>query len=189
VRLFVAVDVDDRTRALMAGARDAIQSVLSTAGVAPRVTWVKEEAAHVTLRFIGEISEDTLDPIKRALGKRHHIAPFDIEWDHVGTFPAGRHPRVIWIGPSANVGAMTALAADINSRLEPIVGAGESRPFNAHITLGRVKDPGRSVDWPRALAAVRWTPTVTRVDHVTLYSSRTSPKGAIYTALATVRLG
>jgi RNA 2',3'-cyclic 3'-phosphodiesterase len=187
VRLFVAVDIDDDTRAQLGRAREAFQSVLSSARVPPRVTWVNEESAHVTLRFIGETREETADAIRERLGQHFPARPFEVAWDRVGTFPSGSKPRVVWIGGAADDG-LSSLAGMVNARLEPLLGPGESRPFKAHITLGRIKEPGKGADWPRALAAVRWAPTITRIDHVTLYASRTSPKGAVYTPLVTTRL-
>jgi 2'-5' RNA ligase len=83
---------------------------------------------------------------------------------------------------------MAALAAHVNRQLDPLIGPGETRPFNAHITLGRVRDAGRQVPWAAALDAVKLRPTKTRVDHVTLYASRLSPKGPTYTAVCRARL-
>jgi 2'-5' RNA ligase len=182
VRLFVAVDIDDETRRQLGSAREAVQAVLAKARVPPRVTWVKDEAAHVTLRFIGETPEGRVEQITQAIARRFDVAPVEIRWQHVGSFPQGNRPHVIWIG-AARDSDLATLAAAVEARLTPIVGPGESRPFTAHITLGRVKESGKSVDWPQALAAVRWTPTITRIDHITLYASRTSPKGPTYTSL------
>ena len=182
MRLFVAVDIDDDTRAQLAKAREALQPLLSNARVSPRVTWVKEELAHVTLRFIGETQEETAAAIQQRLAARFAAAAFEMTWDRVGTFPSGNHPRVVWIGATTS-DRLASLADMVNKRLEPVVGPGESRPFTAHITLGRVKEPGKGVDWARALEAVRWQRTTTQIDHVTLYISHTSPKGATYTPL------
>jgi 2'-5' RNA ligase len=188
VRLFVAVDIDDQTRAQLASVRESIQSVVSTARVPPRITWVKEEAAHVTLRFIGETTDATVGIVKQTLERRFDSEPFDVEWQRVGTFPGGRHPRVIWIGSSANSTPLSTLADEVNERLASIVGPGESRPFSPHVTVGRVKEPGGGVDWPQVIAAAHWKPIISRIDHVTLYASRTSPSGATYTALTRASL-
>ena len=184
MRLFIAIDIDDATRAQLGAARDAIQAVVDEARTPARVTWVKPEVAHVTVRFIGETPDHTLQAIQDALGTVT-VAPVDVRWERIGTFGGMRHPRVIWVAPANETPALTHLAEQINAELDPIVGPGEARPFKPHVTLGRVKDPGRGVDWERALAAVQFTPTVTRVDHVTLYQSRLSPKGPTYTALST----
>ena len=188
MRLFVAIDIDDDTRRQLAAARDAIRAVVDRARVPPRVTWVKAEAAHVTVRFIGETPDHTSRAIEQAIAHPFETAPFDIRWERLATFRGRRGPSVIWIGSSADTDAIARLAGEIDQRLDPLVGAGESRPLKPHVTLGRVKDPGKGVDWPRALVARAWVPTTTHVDHVTLYVSRTLADGATYTPLCKVAL-
>jgi len=185
MRLFVAVDIDPETRAQLGEARDAMQAALLTSRVPPRVTWVKPENAHVTLRFIGEASEATAIRIGAALKQMTGATGFDVSWDRLGGFPNDRRPRVVWIGPRS-ADALADLAQQVNDVLTPIVGPGESRPFAPHLTLGRVKEPGAGVDWPRAYAARTWVATLTRVDHLTLYLSRLSSKGPTYTAVSRV---
>jgi 2'-5' RNA ligase len=187
MRLFVAVDIGDALRGQLAPARAAIETVIARARVPPRVVWTRDEQAHVTLRFIGETDDEQAAAIRAALSHDIPIAPFEVQWDRVGTF-GGREPRVIWIGGHASPDAFAALVDEVNRRLEPLVGPGELRPFRAHVTLGRVKDPGRGVDWARALEAVRLRPAITRVDHATLYVSRLSPRGPTYTAICTAQL-
>jgi 2'-5' RNA ligase len=183
MRLFIAIDIDDRTRAQFTAARDAIERVVRTARVPPRITWVKPEAAHVTLRFIGETADDDVPAIQQALSAVR-VTRFTLTWETVGTFGGTKNPRVIWIAPTDGRDACIALATHVNAELDRLTGPGEARPFKPHLTLGRVREPGRQVDWPRALAAVHWTPTVTTVARVVLYRSRLSPKGATYTAVS-----
>ena len=183
MRLFVAVDIDKETRAGLVAVRDGIHGVIAQARVPPRVAWVKPEIAHVTLRFIGETSDDTVWAIQNALNGVV-VTPFDIVWDTIGTFGGTRNPRVIWVGTSSGVDAFVDLAADLNARLDRLIAREPARPFRPHVTVGRVRDPGTQVNWTAALAAVQMPRTVTRVDHVTLYRSHLSPKGPTYTALS-----
>jgi RNA 2',3'-cyclic 3'-phosphodiesterase len=183
MRLFVAADIDDETRAQLASVREAIQHALDRAAIVPRVGWVKDESAHVTLRFIGEVSDTIGESVQEALRQPLPGDAFEVQWSRVGTFPGGRNPRVVWVGCSRGADELAALAMAVDARLAPIVGPIESRPFKAHLTIGRVKEPGKGADWTQALAAASFAPTVTRVDHATLYLSKTSPKGPIYTAL------
>ena len=183
MRLFVAVDIDDDTRAQLVAARRSIESVIAQARVPPRVTWVNPELAHVTLRFIGETPETHLAAIQDALGSLA-IDPFDVVWDAVGAFGGVHRPRVLWVAPATAVEPFRRLATRVSAILDPLIGPGEAREFKPHITLGRVRDAGRGADWRAALAAVALTPSVTRVDQVTLYESRLSPKGPTYTAVS-----
>lgn len=184
MRLFIAIDPDDGTRAQLAAAREAIQRVVEQSRVPPRITWVAPGAAHVTLRFLGHVPDDILPAIQGAL-TAIRVVPFEVHWETVGTFGGLRNPRVVWVAPTAGAEALTALADQVNGQLDSVVGRGESRPFKPHLTLGRVREAGGRVDWARALATVSWTPTITRVDRVVLYESRLSPKGPTYTALST----
>jgi RNA 2',3'-cyclic 3'-phosphodiesterase len=180
VRLFAAVDVDDDTRAAIGEVRRHLQAALLAAPAPPRVTWVREDAAHVTLRFIGEVGPETAVAIRAALAAPIRVPPFELQWDRLGRFPGGRAPRVIWVGASRGADQLARLARMVGERLDPIVGADEPRPFTAHVTIGRIKDPGRGFDWRAALAAVTLAPTITHTDHVTLYRSHLSPKGPSY---------
>ena len=149
----------------------------------PRITWVAPGAAHVTLRFLGHVPDDMLSTIQGAL-TAIRVAPFEVRWETVGTFGGLRNPRVIWVAPTLGTDQLKSLAEQVNTQLDPVVGPGESRPFKPHLTFGRVREAGRRVDWAQALAAVRWTPTVSLVDRIVLYESRLSPKGPTYTALS-----
>ena len=180
MRLFVAVDIDEATRTQLTDARAAIERVLEGARVPPRVTWVKHDAAHVTLRFIGEAPESTATQIEQALRAEGLGRPFQVCWNHLGAFPNTRRPRVLWVGPQS-IEKLASLADAVSARLKPLVGPDETRTFKPHVTLARVKESGAGVDWSQALAAAAWGGTTTHIDHVTLYLSRLSPKGPTYT--------
>ena len=201
MRLFVAAEIDDQTRARLPRVRDAIEPVIARGVVPPRVTWVKPESAHVTLRFIGEVADAVGERAVSVLASGFDMPPFEIRWEHLGTFPPVRRtdedqpgrrrhfPKVIWIGAGSGREPLARLAQLVNDRLMPILGDSESRPFKAHLTIGRVRDAGRGVDWSEALAQAPLEPTTTLVDHVTLYQSTLSAKGPTYTALCAASLG
>jgi 2'-5' RNA ligase len=153
------------------------------------VVWIKDEAAHVTVRFIGAVDDGRVPAIEAALHEPIEIGPFDLEWSIVGTFPSAGAPRVVWLGATNDLEPIRQLATLVNARLDALVGAGESRPLTPHLTLARIKEPGRGVAWAQALAGVKTTPTLSRIDHVTLYESHTGPKGSTYTVRMRTPLG
>ena len=183
MRLFLAADIDAETRRRLATVEDELRAGFAEARVPPRITWVDPLVAHVTVRFIGETSEETAVRVQSALAALRFRA-FAVTWGTLGTFGGNRHPRSIWVGPIAGQDGFARLAQDIDARLDPVIGAGSARPLTPHLTLGRVRDRGTGVDWARALQAVTFTPTVTRIEHVTLYQSRLSSKGPTYTAMS-----
>lgn len=185
MRLFVAVGVSEETRAALRDLRGQLEPQLHQAARPPRVTWVNPSVAHVTVRFIGDVDDTVAADITTALSAPFGQPAFTAIWTTVGAFPQGRSPRVVWLGGTAGQDEFAALARDVNARLDGVIGPGESRPFRAHVTIGRVKDPGRGVDWPRLLTSLRVAPIASVVDRLTLYRSRTSPTGPAYDAVAT----
>lgn len=183
MRLFVAVDVGDETRAQLRAVRGQLEAVMAQAATPPRVTWVSEERAHVTIRFIGQVTPESAAAVEKALSEPLDVPALEVEWHGVGVFPGNRAPRVVWIGCAAGADQLAAVAERVNERVAPIVGPGEERPFRAHLTLARVKDPGRRFDWRGSIAAIDSGSTRTHVDHATLYRSHLSPKGPTYTQL------
>jgi RNA 2',3'-cyclic 3'-phosphodiesterase len=184
VRLFVAIDVSDETRAQLRRVREQLAQRLATVARPPRVTWVADDAAHVTIRFIGEVPDSVAEQVRAAMAPPLAGPAYTIGFSDVGVFPKGSRPRVVWIGANRGQEETAAIAAAVNQRLDPIIGAGESRPFRAHLTLARVKEP-TPFDWSAALATIDSGHTRSLVDHVTLYQSRTSPVGPTYTPLCT----
>jgi 2'-5' RNA ligase len=192
MRLFVAVAISDETRAALRHVRLAVERAVAAAPVPPKITWVNESAAHVTVRFIGDVDEASAAAAAAALSPPIALAAFDVRWATVGVFPPGRAgrrcPRAIWIGAAAGAEQLADIAAAVNHRLQHSVGAGDERPYSPHLTVGRVRLPGKGVDWAEVIAAARPAPSISRVDRLTLYRSDLSSRGPTYTPICRVEL-
>ncbi|MCK5319202.1 MAG: RNA 2',3'-cyclic phosphodiesterase [Anaerolineales bacterium] len=104
------------------------------------VRWVRSEGIHLTLKFLGEISNSNLGEIGQALGrevKRHPF--FTLHVGGFGCFPNRRRPRVLWIGITEENGTLAQVQTVIEEKLVPLGYGKEGRPFHPHLTLGRVK--------------------------------------------------
>src|ERR671910_944127 len=126
MRLFVAADVSEQTRAQLVSVREQLESSLAGARKPPRITWVKPENAHVTMRFIGEVAEDRAAVIRTALNGHFTMPPFEVRWSTAGTFPAGRSPHVVWLGATAGAEELSRLAHAVSDRLQPIIGPAQA---------------------------------------------------------------
>ena len=104
MRLFVAVEASDATRAGLRALRARLEPRLA-ASRPPRVTWVNPDTAHVTLRFLGEVADDLAPALVSALAPEFPVAPFDVRFDRLGAFPGVRRPQAIWIGASGAAGS------------------------------------------------------------------------------------
>jgi 2'-5' RNA ligase len=188
MRLFVAVDVDDAVRDEMRRVRGALEARLSAFSRPPRITWVSPDAAHVTVRFVGEVDEKVAAALSAAFAAAFDVERFTVRWEGLGGFPGGRSPRTLWIGATQGSDGLEAIARLVASRVDAIVAPGEARPFRGHLTLARVRDVDRRIDWRDLLATVACGPVSSAVEAVTLYRSQLSPRGPTYTALTRASL-
>lgn len=186
-RVFVAVDVGAAVRTEAARVIQAITNKIDAVKTPPKISWVKPAALHVTLRFIGAVDEAVLPTLCQQLAPPFAMAPFEVEWRGVGTFPSPRHPRALWLGVVAGGSPLGALEAEVSRRLAGTIDP-ETRPLLPHLTLGRIKMAGAGVDWPRLLQSVEVRGARSLVDRVTLYRSHLSQRGPHYTGLVSAPL-
>jgi RNA 2',3'-cyclic 3'-phosphodiesterase len=183
MRLFVAVDIDDRTRARVARVIDALRSVMEETGSASRVSWIAPDRLHLTLQFIGEVSEHVAAAIQVRLRPPFDHPLFEMRFNRIGTFPPGGRPRVVWLGIHRGADGLAGLHEEVQRRLEDVAFRRESRAFSPHLTVGRFKQGGTRADVERLTRVAFGRAGGCTIDHVTLYQSRLSPRGPTYTPL------
>jgi len=152
--------------------------------VASGVVWVARDNVHVTLKFLGSVETARLGDVERALATAvaDHGA-FDLDVRGLGAFPSNTRPRVLWAGVGAGAADVTTLAARTDETLAALGFPREARPFAAHVTLGRVREPRVDPGFGQALSAAEAFGCV-RIGQVSLMRSQLSPRGARYTVLA-----
>jgi len=183
VRLFVAAEIGER----LAGRAEELIHELEkrTADAAPRarLTWLAANRLHITIRFIGEVDDVRAAAIVAALQSPIDVQPFDLTLAGTGTFPEHGPPRVVWTGIEQGRDGLIALEREVRSRLTTFARPPEGRPYSPHLTLARVREAAglRSASLLEGLED-RSIGT-TRIDTITLFESRLSPKGSIYVPL------
>jgi len=104
------------------------------------VRWVKVENIHLTIVFLGSVTEETIAGVKLKAGSiAEKFSAFQIRLNGVGTFPNWRRPRVLWIGLDGEIGGLSDLRDELQGALEELGFRPENRPFRPHLTLGRFK--------------------------------------------------
>ena len=187
MRLFVGVTLAEHVRAAADG---VVRKLRRRLDERVRVSWVPLEKMHVTVRFIGQVSDEAGQQIVDALRPPIHVVAFELALDHCGVFPSHGSPHVLWIGLEEGFASLQAIHDELNARLRPLGLAPEDRPFTAHLTLARVKHaPRRSGAWVReALQDIAVPPARCPIDQVTVFSSRLSPRGSTYTPVIHIPL-
>lgn len=188
VRAFIAVDLPDDLRQALGRVSRHLQEELK--GVPIR--WVPPENIHLTLKFLGEVSTRNLPLLQEMLrGEVADRRPFEFGVGELGAFPDLKQPRVIWVGVKGP-DELDALHYVIETAMERLGYARESRPFTPHLTLGRLSRNAGPQDIRRVSEVLRKTKVgflgSARVEEVHLYRSDLYPTGAVYTRLFTAPL-
>lgn len=135
LRLFVAADLPDSLK-------DAVEEEAASQPAAVGVKWVKPFQLHFTLKFLGHLEEDKVPEIDRLLEKAAASCPFlSLKLDDCGAFPSPAKARVVWLGCSGDTEEMKALALDIDGKMTRVGVEREKRPYQAHLTLARCRNP------------------------------------------------
>jgi 2'-5' RNA ligase len=174
-RLFVAIDLPESTRDLLAGLDPHIRGV----------RWTDLAQMHLTLGFYGEVPEETDLALREKLSAIEFGA-FFLPIVGVGTFPAKGAPKIIWIG----VGKAHPHLFQIHKRVqEGALTAGlepELRPWHPHITIARCKDVSAQSLRKFLQSHADFDAGMVHVDAFHLYSSKLTPAGPIHTRELTV---
>jgi len=188
MRLFLAIDPDERARATLADVLAHAAEALGPAASALR--WMTPDSVHLTLHFLGDVASDRARLLIDALKPRAAAAPFRISLDRFGAFPPSGPPRTIWLGLGAGTEDVNAVHAELGRRLTALGFASESRPFSPHLTVARVRDQHRSrVQGIRgALASIRLPPLEWTVSRALLYESDLSGPRPRYTEVGHLEL-
>ena len=157
------------------------------------VKWVDPNSIHITLKFLGEISADSIDELMLAIEESAQgIQPFQLEVREVGAFPNLERPQVLWVGVKGELVKITQLQKNIESNTEQLGFRRESRAFSPHLTLGRVRDeagPNERQRLGKLLTDTIFTGLHNvDVEAVNLIRSQLTPTGPIYTCISSVKL-
>src|SRR5439155_18576269 len=125
MRLFIAIDLDDAIR------QKIVRFVEGVSGFAPDVRWMKPEALHLTLKFIGEFPDVKLEELKAALAGVQSPA-FDITFSSSGFFPTAKAARVFWVGVHADE-RLPKFAAAVDDAVAKLGIEREARAYTPHL--------------------------------------------------------
>jgi 2'-5' RNA ligase len=175
-------------RALLALA-DTLRDRVVRLAPRARVSWVGEGRVHLTLAFIGEVDEGRAADVLGALRPALSGSPFEVSVHGVSVFPARGSPRVLWVGVGDGRDRLLQLERDVRGRLQAVGVVSEDRAYHPHLTLARVREAG-GLRVARLLEGIGDARVGTfRVDAITLFQSRLSPRGPSHVALQRTALG
>jgi 2'-5' RNA ligase len=197
MRSFIAIELSPEIKDSLA----QIQSHLKYSGADAK--WTSKEDIHLTMKFLGEIDGKKLEQVKRILDEIGKLSkPFEIRIKDIGAFPTIDFPRVIWVGLDKGAEESAILAGRIDEALSKIGFEKESRPFAAHLTIGRVRSPKNKEALKEKIMSYGCQPCdeaaskrraglnlpYAIADTIMLFQSTLTPHGPIYTKLHEAKL-
>jgi len=184
MRTFIAIELPEH----ITGALENVQKTLRSFNL--NIRWVEPEKIHLTLKFLGDIPPEAVEPIGRVLFESvRGYDPISLTAKGSGAFPGIRNPRVIWVGLSGQVPRLKTLQQFLEENLAPLGFGKEKRTFKGHLTLGRIKGSVDPVKLNAALNEVMDFETEPFLaDRIFLFQSDLKPTGPVYTKITSAAL-
>lgn len=186
-RTFIAIDSDAALQRRAGGVIDRLQPY------APGARWIEEEDLHLTLLFLGDLSDaEIAETCSGAEWVAKANAPFRLRVQGVGAFPDVARPRAVWLGTGEGREAVCRLQTDLDDALAHLIVRPEKRGFVPHWTLARLgrRQDRVSDNLAETLAGLADHDTgELSVAEIVVFASELRPAGPEYYSLARCRLG
>ena len=178
-RLFVSLNLPDNAIERIVGLRDNICGN-------ENIKWEPKDKLHLTLKFIGDVSEETMTEISNELHFIERYSGIKCSFNKFGFFYRDEKPTILWAGLKVD-DLLISLIKDLNQKLGKFSIPTEKRNFNPHITLLRIKnDPG--ISFVNNFKNFTFEPILFKANSVTLYKSILHPVGSEYIEIKNYKL-
>ncbi|MEM0384357.1 MAG: RNA 2',3'-cyclic phosphodiesterase [Candidatus Caldarchaeum sp.] len=183
VRAFIAVDVsDEETVRNIVNVQNELMSVVRE-GLKP----VEPQNLHLTIRFLGEVSDADVQLVVEALS-RVDAKQFTMSLKGLGYFPGGGRVNVVWAGVDQGEEELKKIHDNLEKLLSGIRIEKDSR-FSPHLTICRVKFLKDKQSLLDVISRNRQTFFGRqRVDRISLKKSVLTSSGPVYSDLAVRRI-
>jgi 2'-5' RNA ligase len=188
-RTFIALELNEALQRFLGEIISRVSQEL------PDLRWIDPSGIHLTLAFLGELTDVQLAEAAYASEEASQEAtPFEYRIKGLGVFGSSLQPRVIWMGiedlPSGKIQGSPLLQLHrlLTKKLELHGFEIEKRPFSPHLTLARIKQP-LSPDEQQRLQRLLHSKQagasspIYRVNNLCVMKSELSRTGALYTCL------
>lgn len=179
MRVFLAIELPRTIRKqIFAFAKQATQDF--------DIKLVEEENLHLTLLFLGKISQDNVSLVREALGKLMLAGKIKLRIKELEVFPSAKQAHGIWLKIGGETEKLFPLFKKLSERIISLGFDLENKHlrFSPHITLGRFRKSRsfgeiNKTDLPKEEFLVK---------KIVLFESKLSSKGPKYSKLAEFRI-
>lgn len=181
IRSFIAFPVSSEIKNTILDIQEEIKKLNKQAPV----KWVDRGGIHVTIEFLGDLEDRQIAKVKQILGNIVPYYPvFNYGLKYLNAFPNIVRPNVLVVSLSDKDQVGFSLYSAIHRALQEDGLDQNNRPWQPHLTLGRVRGSWK----PEGFRKIEIPKKLWPADKVVLYKSELAPAGAIYTPLAEYKL-
>lgn len=199
IRAFLAVELPDSLRTRLAQVQQELKQRLSgSISKTVRVSWVQPVSIHLTIKFLGDMDEQSIEPMRAAIAEAvEGRGSIQVPLERLGVFPRLQQPRVLWVGPSVQweqgngAKQLMELHRAVEERCQSFGCAPEGRSLSPHLTLARIKEGERDCGRVLAESGILDRPAQIgqlEITEIALMKSELRPAGPVYTKLWEVSL-
>ena len=180
IRTFVSVSVPKE----IVNIQSMLKSTIEPKGV--KVRWVMNGKMHLTLKFLGNTTQGSIDNLNEALFNAMKSAKvINLSISGTGAFPVKGRPNVLWLGIKGDIDELKQLTVNINNSLEPLGFITEKRDFLPHVTIARIKSNQKKIPNISNYLNTTFTELPMKIVKISLMQSESFSKGTFYTILGT----
>jgi 2'-5' RNA ligase len=181
IRSFIAFDLDNSDVV-----KKLSESQVTLAKTGADLKVVEPKNIHITIRFLGNVTQDTVERIFDCMNKVQ-FAPFDVKICGIGAFPDVRYPRVVWAGITRGADTLQEIFHQLEPQLRSLGFAPDPKGFSPHLTIARVRSGRNKSELARFIGEnSNYDFGVVRAACLRLKKSVLTPSGPIYSTLKEV---
>ncbi len=186
MRVFCAIELPASVRVQI------IEHIAKLRGALPKpgISWAREGALHITLKFLGEIESNRVTSLSSAVERAvRNASPFNLLLKDTGAFPAHGAPRVLWIGVVDPSGNLSKLYESLEKECSSDGFDREKRAFHPHLTIARQRSP-QGIRTPSVLSVgSNFEGVEFPVKELVVMQSELRPEGSRYSVVSKHTIG
>ena len=179
MRCFIAIDLPTEVKEELSKIQESIPKDIA------KFKLVEKENLHLTMRFLGEISDGDITKVKEAL-KSLNYKKFTAALDKTGVFPSLSHIKILWVGlePEKQI-------KELRDNIEKVLAKADfpkDERFEAHLTIARVKSIKDKTAFAKRVKEIRAKPLHFDINSIKLKKSTLTDQGPIYEDVFEIKL-
>jgi 2'-5' RNA ligase len=173
MRCFIAIELPEHVKSKVFHEIEKLQTAEGISG-----NFVEKDNLHLTLKFLGDISEEEIENIGNKLNELK-FKEFEIQLGGYGFFPSADYIRVVWVGVNSSG------LCEFESKISKIFSKHPStyEKFDPHLTMGRIKNIRDKDSFLKLVGNLKKIDEKFTADKIVLMKSELTSNGPKYKVL------